>query len=190
MLQVCRELGAYGSPLVVVLAPRPVIIRLGFASETKSRNRILPRSLTHCPPAFTWILSELGHMGLYLVDSAPPFVWPKVDGFPRSCSGVSPRKIAPLVGLVVVGVVAVPPLVQRVCVRVLLCLFQNLKVPLVPTAIGCMAGLVPLRHCSRGCGGAPLGSRPSRFPPSPVGSRSRWLPLSHEAAAACSLASR
>ena len=29
-------------------------------------------------------------MGLYLVDSAPPFVWPKVDGFPRSCSGVSP----------------------------------------------------------------------------------------------------
>ena len=43
-------------------------------------------------------------MRLYLVDSAPPFVWPKVDGFPRSCSGVSPRcgKIAPLVGLVVV----------------------------------------------------------------------------------------
>ena len=80
------------------------------------------------------------------------------------------RKIAPLVGLVVVGVVAVPPLVQRVCMRVLLCLFQNLKVfPLVPTAIGCMAGLVPLRHCSRGCVGAPLGSRPSRFPPQSCG---------------------
>ena len=108
MLQVCRELVAYGSPFVVVLAPRPVIIRLGFASEAKSKTEFCrARSLT-APPAFTWIFSELGHMGLYLVDSAPPFVWPKVDGFPRSCSGVSPRKIAPLVGLVVVGVVAVP----------------------------------------------------------------------------------
>ena len=47
------------------------------------------RSLT-AAPAFTWIFSELGHMGLYLVDSAPPFVWPKVDGFQWSCSGVSP----------------------------------------------------------------------------------------------------
>ena len=76
MLQVCRELGAYGSPLVVVLAPRPVIIRLGLASQAKLKVETEfcgARSLT-APPAFTWIFSELGHMGLYLVDSAPPFV--------------------------------------------------------------------------------------------------------------------
>ena len=54
---------AYGSPLVVVLAPRPVIIRNGFASDTKSRNRILPRSLTHCGPRFHVDLLGIGPYG-------------------------------------------------------------------------------------------------------------------------------
>ena len=99
-------------------------------------------------------------MGLYLVDStprlfgrrltsslalavgSPPGAGDRSSGTRRSrrrrCCGGSPAGSAGL------------------C-RVLLCLFQNLKVfPLVPTAIGCMAGLVPLRHCSRGCGGLRL----------------------------------
>ena len=44
LLLVEGGLGFCGRALVAV------IIRLGFASETKSRNRILPRSLTHCAP--------------------------------------------------------------------------------------------------------------------------------------------